>query len=99
MASSISTASSQGNDDCDISTALVCKCNLRARSRRSMTAANPGYHFYSCILYGKPLNVALDAFLDHVACDFFKWIEPPVAAQNEEMLADLVGKLKRMDEQ
>ncbi|KAB1219195.1 hypothetical protein CJ030_MR3G008338 [Morella rubra] len=90
MASSISMASSQGKDDSEISTPPVCKCGLRAKSKRSTTAANPGYRFYGYILYGKQ---------DHVPCYFFKWIDPPVEARNDEMLADLVGKLKRMDEQ
>ncbi|KAB1208883.1 hypothetical protein CJ030_MR6G011319 [Morella rubra] len=88
MTSSISTASSQGKDDSE--TPPVCKCGLRAKSKRSTTAANPGRRFYGCVLYGKQ---------EHVPCDFFKWIDPPVEARNDEMLADLVGKLKMMDEQ
>ncbi|KAB1219406.1 hypothetical protein CJ030_MR3G001111 [Morella rubra] len=75
MASSISTTSSQGNDDYHISTALMCKCGLRAKSKRSATVANLGCHFYSCVLFGKQ---------DHVPCDFFKWIDPPV--DNMEMM-------------
>ncbi|KAB1224231.1 hypothetical protein CJ030_MR2G005736 [Morella rubra] len=49
MASSISMASSQGNDD----SSDLYASGLRAKSKRSTTAANPGRRFYGCILYGK----------------------------------------------
>ncbi|KAB1200131.1 hypothetical protein CJ030_MR0G008007 [Morella rubra] len=92
MTSSIFTASSQGKDDSEISTPPVCKCGMRAKSKRSTTAANPGRRFYGCILYGKQV-------VSCIICLNGMFKDPPVEARNDEMLADLVGKLKRMDEQ